>query len=262
MPDFDTEAEVDKYWAPLKASACGAANKCYEDRGTRKGSADFFECQDKHKSYVKGLGAKTCSEIVALWNADKKNFGSAAKGGEPPYIPSKKPDPIEPVPAPPPKLVSFGKLFLSFCLPALSRIAEQEGIDEVQINFFQLNDSCGPVSLHSVAEFPIEIDRAEQKFADFCAQRGGESMSVFDFTEWCSTQLFGDMRAVGYGMRHIYEAEVDPKPEAAKKDDKKDKEAAEAKKSQNLEYFKKYGKFQPPFITMRLDTVYEGESGK
>lgn len=289
MPDFNSEQEADAFWGPRSAEIEAAVEKCRSETGyygfetwkdpdaadeiktseekkaekkaARKQKTAQNKCESK-TVYVPGYGQKTRSEIAALWRDSKKRFspplksggGAGGGGGPAPYIPSKKPDPP---PAPPaPKLVSFGKLFSTFCLPALTQVAYDEGLDEVQLNFYQLNESCGPISLHSVAEFPVEIAFAQKSFAEKCIERGGESMSVFEFLQWANSNLFKRNDAPGFAMRHIYEQQTEPKPE----DSKKDAAAEDAKKLKKEEWFSKYGTFKPPMIEMRMAAVYEGKN--
>lgn len=181
--------------------------------------------------------------------------GGGGGGGGSKNVPQKKP---EPPPPPTAKLVSFGKLFCSFCLPCLTGIAEQQDIDEVQINFYQLNDSCGPISLHSVAEFPIEIDYAEAKFAARASAGYGESMTVFEFISWCNNDFFNDKRAPGYGMRDI----IEPETTDAQKEKQKDTAADAAKDNKQMDWLNKYGKLRLPILTMKIDIVYEGDNNK
>jgi len=227
--------------------------------GTRSYRPD---CLDKSREFVPGVGSLSFLDMTKAWNDERKAAGCGATSGRivsgpPPYIPSKKPE--EP-PKPVVKLISFGKLFLTFCMPALCRIAEKEGLDEVQVNFYQLNESCGPVSLHSIAEFPVELTDAEQKYADFCVRRGGESISVLDFVEWANAHLFAEKRSPGYGQRHMYEPTAAPgekKTDDAKKEDKA--QSADQQKSKMVDWYDKYGEFKLPVLTLKLDTLYEGD---
>ena len=181
--------------------------------------------------------------------------GAGGAGGGTKNVEPKKP---EPPLAPTSKLVSFGKLFSSFCLPAMTASAAEQNIDEVQVNFYQLNESCGPISLHSIAEFPIEIDHAEAKFAAEAERRGGESMTVFEFISWCGEKLFCDKRAPGYGMREIYE----PEATDAEAEKTKDDANAAAKDTKMQEFFTKYGTFKQPTLAMKIDVFYEGDNNK
>lgn len=230
-----------------------------DPQADKKIAAANAKCTEASRVFVDNpafSGMKTYKEIQSRWYAERKKLGGTGKPGPPKYVSTKKREPEAPDPVP--KLVSFGKIFTTFCMPALTRVAKQEGIDEVQVNFYQLNAYCGPVSLHSIAEFPIVISEAEEAFAQFCMARGGESMSVFDFIEWSSGKLFGSERAPGYALRHIYTPQTEPKPEAAKKDEKADEAAAAAQKSQQDKWYEKYGQFKKPFIAVKIDAVYEG----
>lgn len=283
---FKNRKEVDDFFGTqlcychIKAQECSGklvtdyalASQLAADTGQPPLERPVDNCIHKTTIIVERYNeAWTYNQIQKEWDRWKKiypsNGGSGGNGGGGgggsgsgagagnQQVPPKK---EEPPPPPTPKMVSFGKMFLSFCLPSLTTMAKDQGIDEVQVNFYQMNESCGPISLHSIAEFPIIIDTAEQMFADFCQQRGGESMNVFDFLNWASTTIFADNRSVGYGMRNIIEPKVDPKPEDTPKSDA----APDDKKKPIQDWFDKYGTFKPPVITMTLDTMYEGDNNK
>jgi len=152
-------------------------------------------------------------------------------------------------------LVSFGKIFCIFCLPALLRAAQQDGIEEVQINFYQFNDACGPLSLHNIAEFPINLDDFKQQFLEMVVRRGGESMTVQEFMNFvCNTQ-FSDSRAPGYGMRSFYEPYDANKPEESKTD--------EADFSSKMAgWIAKWGGFKKPNIGIKMEVLNEDAAGK
>lgn len=263
----NTKEKIDAYWTPFHA-------KAYQEY-----QAASLRGQDTDQLLgvnVPGRGYLGLSQVQTAWDLEKSQLnakpkpggggggggrggggggGGAAGAGGTKNVAPKKP---EPPPAPTSKLVSFGKLFSSFCLPAMTASAAEQNIDEVQVNFYQLNESCGPISLHSIAEFPIEIDHAEAKFAAEAERRGGESMTVFEFISWCSESLFSDKRAPGYGMREIYEpAAVDAEAEKAKDDAN-----AAAKDSKIQEFFTKYGTFKQPTLAMKIDVFYEGDNNK
>jgi len=102
-------------------------------------------------------------------------------------------------------VVSLGRLFSIFCLPSLLSNASSQKIDEVQINFYQFNESCGPLSYANIAEFPIDFRFFYLQFQDFIEQRGGESMTVQDFMQFVITTQVMDNRALGYGMKDFYQ---------------------------------------------------------
>jgi hypothetical protein len=169
------------------------------------------------------------------------------------------------------KTVSFGKIFSVFCLPPILEIARQEGVDEVQVNFYMLNESCGPVSLHNVAEFPIEAQMIADQFAAIAAQRGGETMTIQEFLNFIIENQFGDNRAPGYGMHDYYRPYssnhyawtrpvIVPKlvtlPGGAKK--VLAEGSAEAEQAYMTQWFYKYGEFKRPDIAMKIETVLEG----
>lgn len=103
-------------------------------------------------------------------------------------------------------IVSLGKVFSVFCLPILLKHAEEEQISEVRVNFYQMNESCGPLSLHNIAEFPIDAKMFMAQFADYCTARGGSRMTITDFLRFVVESQVSDNRSPGFGMRSFYEA--------------------------------------------------------
>lgn len=179
---------------------------------------------------------------------DKKGPGTddPSNNGSRKWIP-KKEFVTQPVTAPP-RVVSFGKLFSVFCLPALLTAAEKENIDEVQVNFYQLNESCGPLSLHSIAEFPIALDDFKKQYSEFALRRGGDGMTVEEFIRFVAETQLSDSRAPGFGMRSYYEAYTVDNPEEKAGGDEADFNAKMTK------WFAKYGTFKKPNIGVKIET--------
>lgn len=150
-------------------------------------------------------------------------------------------------------IVSFGKLFCSFCMPAILEAASLDNIDEVQVNFYMLNENCGPISLCNIAEFPIDIRVFEQQFASRVEARGGDDLTIEEFVQFVAEVQFGDERAPGYDMFKSYEP-FDGKEQEAKR-------AGDETKQSNAitEWMKKYGVFKKPSLAIKIETL---ESGK
>jgi len=172
-----------------------------------------------------------------------KVASKGAKGGKAPTAP----DPSR-------RVTSFGKVFSVFCLPALLNVASEENIDEVQVSFYQLNESCGPVSLHSIAEFPIDLAMLETQFSEFAVARGGEAMTVQEFLQFIIDTQIGDNRSPGYGMRSFYEPYDINKPSESVSGD----EANYNKKM--TEWAGKYGSYKKPSIAIKMETTFENTS--
>lgn len=149
-------------------------------------------------------------------------------------------------------LVSFGKLFSTFCMPAIVDAAARDNIDEVQVNFYMLNENCGPIRLCSVAEFPIDIRVFEQQFASRVEARGGDDLTVEEFVQFVAEVQFGDERAPGYDMFKSYEP-FDGKEQEAKR------AGDETKQSNNItEWMKTYGVFKKPSLAIKIETLQSG----
>lgn len=152
------------------------------------------------------------------------------------------------------KVVSFGKLFLSFMVKPL---LTNEDIDELQVVFYAMNEQCGPVSLHSIAEFPIDVPQLQDQYRDHVAKRGGEQFTLQEFMQLVINSQFLDRRAIGYGLRTYYEP-YDP-------DNQEAKEAPGKQLEQGLNaMILKYGGFKLPNIVIYAETmnVNNAQNGK
>ena len=147
-------------------------------------------------------------------------------------------------------IASFGKLFCVFCMPTLAEQAKKEGVDEIQVSFYQLNESCGPISLHSIAEFPVDVNSFKAQFADFCMSRGGEAISIQEFLKFALENQFADHRSPGYGMRMFYEP-FDITQANVESLQGEDKEY----QSDMAGWIAKYGEFKLPNISFKIETV-------
>jgi hypothetical protein len=147
------------------------------------------------------------------------------------------------------RLVSFGKIFLTFIMPSLMKSAEAERIDEIQINFYQLNEACGPLSLQNIAEFPVEIDMFKDQMANYIVSRGGEAMTAEEFLGFFSERIMGDNRAPGYGMRSFYQPYDADKPQETKSGDDSEFQA------KITSWYSTYGSFKKPSLGMRMEDL-------
>lgn len=99
------------------------------------------------------------------------------------------------------KVVSFGKLFCNSVLPALIETLKlQDENVEVQVIFYTLNDECGPVSGHSIAEFPIDLTRFVYALDDAMRARLKNDITINEFFTAIINNQFNDDRSIGYGM--------------------------------------------------------------
>ena len=146
-------------------------------------------------------------------------------------------------------LVSFGKLFSVFALRA---ITSADVVDEVQVFFYNLNEQCGPISSHSVAEFPIEMPVFLDQYREHVMQKAGENVTLEEFLQLLINAQFLDNRAVGYGLRQFYEP-YDPKSREAQV--RKDRQANF--ESQLARYSNQYGPFKKPVIEMTIEVSHE-----
>jgi hypothetical protein len=151
------------------------------------------------------------------------------------------------------KAVSFGKLFSVFALRA---IASMDTFDEVQVFFYNLNGQCGPISNHSIAEFPIDMAQFLDQYRELVVSRGGEKITLEDFLQLAINAQFLDKRAIGYGLRQYY-LPYDPKNKdpLLKDDQKQNFESALSK------YTVQYGPFKQPVVEMFIEVAHERPSG-
>lgn len=155
------------------------------------------------------------------------------------------------------QVVSFGKLFSVF---ALQSIVSADIVDEVQVFFYALNEQCGPVSSHSLAEFPIDMATFLDQYRDHIVHRGGERITLEEFLQLVINAQVLDNRAIGYGLRTFYEP-YDPKNKDAQVVKDKERQFESALAAQTS----KYGPFKKPAIEMYVETshqrsVTEGDS--
>lgn len=123
------------------------------------------------------------------------------------------------------KIISFGKLFCGFALPAFLEANKTDlaadGNNEVQVIFYALNDECGPVSGQSVAEFPIDVERLVYAIDDALKAKNKNDLTIEEFLRITVANQFNDDRAIGYGMlsKGLFEPfnRDKPGPEQAKK---------------------------------------------
>ena len=249
----------DGYKAKIKTSANEFAKKSFALCASPSSPDPFLPLADKNKDpNAKLFSEELLSEIEI---SNKRNF-TAMKDAKSVNLVDGAFIAFER------KIVSFGKIFSTFCMPNLLQIAKNEGVDEIQVNFYLLNESCGPISLHSVAEFPIDIRILADQFSEFAISRGGENMTIQDFISFVAVSQFGDNRAPGYGMSNFYEPysneDKEPKPIEIKQENKKAGESGLSSDSQldkNMSsWFAKYGSFKRPDIAIKIETLNEGST--
>jgi hypothetical protein len=147
-------------------------------------------------------------------------------------------------------VVSFGKLFSVFCMPSLLTSCDAEGVDELQINFYQFNDSCGPLSYHNIAEFPIDVRLLIIQFQHLIERRGSPVMTLQEFLQFVMMTQIADMRSPGYDMSDQYEPYKSDKLEETKNKEYESKMSA---------WLIKYGEFKRPNVVMYSETLNSGD---
>lgn len=149
------------------------------------------------------------------------------------------------------RVVSFGKVFSVFALRAVSSLPDV--FDEVQVFFYSINDQAGPMSGHSVAEFPIKLDDFVSQFTDMVKEKGGEKVKLEDFLALVIDAQFTDPRAVGYGFSDFYQ----PWKRGSEPELRKGSDTEAQFESRHAAYAKKYGPFRQPQIEMYVEMSHE-----
>lgn len=144
-------------------------------------------------------------------------------------------------------VVSFGKLFATFVVPAILDKSMKD-VEELQVFFYQFNDQCGLVSSHNIAEFPIDLQMFMDQYKEHVVRRGGEHITIEEFLGLVINAQFLDDRAIGYGLRSYYQP-YDPKNKEAQLI--KDKEKEFENKLANM--IGKFGGWKKPAIEMLIE---------
>lgn len=147
------------------------------------------------------------------------------------------------------KAVSLGKLISVFMAGAFKTI---DGIDEMQMYFYQFNDEAGACKSVNIAEFPIEMPVFLDQYRDHVERKGSERVTLEEFLRLVIDSQLHDIRAIGYGFKQFY-APYDP----AHKFDPSFKKGV---KPEDLELEK--GPFKMPAIDMYIETVHASKDGQ
>lgn len=151
------------------------------------------------------------------------------------------------------KLVSFGKLVSVFLGSALSLI---DGIDEMQLFFYQLNDHAGAAASTNIAEFPIDMPVFLDQYREHVARKGTERLSIEEFLRLVVDAQLSDTRAVGYGFRSFF-APYDP---ANKHDAKTKDNTQQAFENALAGIGSQLGPFRMPVVEFYVETTYSNKT--
>lgn len=151
-------------------------------------------------------------------------------------------------------VVSFGKLFTTFVAPS---IMKTKNADEVQIYFYGLNDSCGPMSGMSLAEFPINVKELALAYNDAIKRAGVDSLSIQSFLKLVIETQFISRASIAYGMNRFYKIVEEGGVRKSVIDD-----SDTAKKDGIEKWMSEFGKLKPPVVEMFIETGERGTSSK
>ena len=143
------------------------------------------------------------------------------------------------------QIVSFGKLFLYFLVPA---VAKSHTCSELQVFFYGLNDSCGPLSEQSIAEFPIDVNKFAHVYLEHLKTSGSEDISLESFMKLIIQTQFSDHRSIGFGMNTFYKAWS---PEEPSKEEVKENPETQSGLAQ---WHAKYGSLKLPMIEIYVES--------
>lgn len=147
------------------------------------------------------------------------------------------------------RVVSFGKLFSTF---GLTCILGADVAEEVQVFFYGFNEQCGPISGHSIAEFPIDMSSFVDQYTDYVMRKGGENITLDEFMGLVVNAQILDNRAIGYGLRSFYKP-YDPKNKEAQIEKDQEQNFESALSSMTAQY----GAFKKPVVEMYVETTHE-----
>lgn len=145
-------------------------------------------------------------------------------------------------------VVSFGKLFMNFVASAITSL---DDIDELQVFFYPMNDSTGPMSGYSIAEFPIDTVSLAYAYAEQLKVLNTNELTLEQFLKLVIDTQFADIRAIGYGKNSFYKDIVPGKNGEAEKKEEAAIQEAEVK------WASKYGGWKPPMVTFYFETGEE-----
>lgn len=145
-------------------------------------------------------------------------------------------------------VVSFGKLFINFVLPAMvaSNLSK-----EFQVFFYGFNDQCGPMSNLSIAEFPINTLTLAYAYAESLKNLRTDVLTLEQFMRLVIDTQFTDLSSIGYGMHHLYKA---PRPDNLQRELNKDDSNTEIELSK---WTQKYGSLKMPIIEIFIESGEE-----
>lgn len=144
------------------------------------------------------------------------------------------------------EVVSFGKLFSVF---ALNCFATSKDINDIQVFFYGLNSSCGPMSGHSIAEMPIKISYFQNAYSSLIQSLGSEDIPLSKFMEFIKDSMLLDDRSPAFGFDKYYSNPTDGSAPTIKNQ--------KGYESTMESYLRTYGSYRKPFIEVYVEASYE-----
>lgn len=153
-------------------------------------------------------------------------------------------------------IVSFGKIFCRMIMSSILAQPSEKDV-EYQVVFHSLNDQCGPVSGHSIAEFPIDLRVLAYAYYDTIRNTGRQEMSAQEFLTLIISSQFADNRAPGYGLAFSYLPTDPDNPTPSPRNNSRDVGV----QARLAEWTLKYGSLKQPIIDVLVETGTESDRG-
>jgi len=151
-------------------------------------------------------------------------------------------------------VVSFGKLFMSFVVPSIYSTLD---VDEIQVYFYGLNKSCGPMSGMSIAEFPIDVNELARAYRDAVLNSNSDVLGLNSFLKLVIETQIVNKASVAYGMNRFYKI-VEENGTRKLEIDSKDKDTRDGIEK----WVEFYGPLKPPVLEMYIESGERGARGK
>lgn len=149
-------------------------------------------------------------------------------------------------------IVSFGKLFSTFVGNAISNV---DGVDELQLFFYPMNQKAGLAAGVNISEFPIDMHIFLDQYRDHISRRQSDKITVEEFLKLVVDAQMQDVRGIGYGLFGFLEP-YDPK---TRKSQIKKGQSAQFQSTLSKQE-QAQGQFKLPVITTYIESAHVGNN--
>jgi hypothetical protein len=155
------------------------------------------------------------------------------------------------------RVTTFGKLTAVFLGSILDSL---DGIDELQLFFYQFNAQAGAAGGSNIAEFPIDTSMFFDQYREYVTAKGSGNITIEEFFRLVVDAQLGDMRGIGYGFRSFF-MPYDPFNKDAKIKKVMNFNAEQAYENALSGMFSSRGPFSMPVIEFYIETTYVRADG-